>query len=539
MSSERSCDVLIVGAGPAGLTLANLLGGFGLSTLLIEANADLIDYPRGVSMDDESLRVFQSIGLVDAIREHTTSDQWIRYITAGGRMFASVEPRTREFGWPRRNAFIQPAVDRVLLDGLSRFENVSVLFSHSLKQFEQDDEGIVAAVEKAGDGPLTVHAKFIVGCDGGRSTVRKALDIPFEGKTDSTRWLVVDIQNDPLSIPDAYLFCDPARPRVSMSLPHGVRRFEFMVFENESDAEVTSQQGLNKLLAMVLPNQSSAEIIRARVYTHHARLAERFVSGRALLAGDAAHLMPVWQGQGFNSGIRDASNIAWKLAAVMRRLCRSDLLATYDSERREHAAAMISLSVLVGRIFSPTNVWLARLRDVTTYVLGAIPAVKNYILQMRFKPMPFYSKGVVVHRNADRKLRAASPVGRMVAQPFVTKLDGQIVRFDDAVGNWFVVTAWGVDPRHFMDSATLEFWRAAGARFVSIVLDTQAAEARRREDPELTVLVDTTLAFKDWFGRHQCSFVVIRPDRFVAAAGTASEISATTRIFRSVMYATE
>lgn len=535
---STDCDVLIVGAGPAGLTLANLLGAYDLSVIVIERNDELVDYPRGVSLDDESLRVFQAIGLADAVQKHTLPDQWIRYITPKGRCFATVEPRARPFGWPRRNSFVQPLVDRVLLEGLARFPKVRVRFGCALNTLKQDAQRATAQVEDASGEKRRIVSRFIVGCDGGRSTVRKSLDIAFHGETDSTRWLVVDLRNDPLGTPDAYLFCDPARPHLSIALPHGIRRFEFMVFDNETDEDVTSTAGLQRLLSLVLQTPSAADIIRARVYTHHARLAERFGDSRVLLAGDAAHLMPVWQGQGFNSGIRDASNLAWKLAAVVKGMAHRRLVDTYDLERREHAAAMISISVLVGRIFSPTNRFLASLRDALTFVLGAIPAVRTYILQMRFKPMPFYSKGALIHDIPSLKVKAPSPVGRMFPQPMVTTLSGVTLRFDDAIEPWFAVVSYGLDPQLHMNAQTKAFWRRMNACFVSIVPPTQAPKAADTiSDESPIMLLDTTSEFKEWFGRHQASIVVVRPDRFVAAATTMANISDATSRLRAALSA--
>ena len=139
------------------------------------------------------------------------------------------------------------------------------------------------------------------------------------------------------------------------------------------------------------------DIIRHRVYTHHSRIAGAFRKGRLMIAGDAAHLMPVWQGQGYNSGIRDAANLGWKLAAVVNGHAEDALLDTYDVERRKHARAMIDLSTMVGRVISPTNRRVAALRDRVIHAASVVPALKRYVLEMRFKPMPRYEHGAVFH----------------------------------------------------------------------------------------------------------------------------------------------
>jgi len=517
----RRVDVAVIGAGPVGLTIANFLGMYGVSVLVIERGAELIDYPRGVGMDDECLRAFQAIGLADNVRPHTTPDQWVRFLTARGRCFASVEPRTREFGWPRRNAFIQPLVDLELLKGLSRYQDVHVLFGRSLSELTEIGDGVSLRIQDGAGATEEVHASFVVGADGGKSTVRKILNIPFSGKTESTRWVVVDIRNDPIGIPDAYLYCIPTRPYVSIALPHGIRRVEFMVFGEETEEQLCSRDGIQNLLQIVMPHPEKADIIRSRVYTHHARLAERFRQGRVLLAGDAAHLMPVWQGQGYNSGIRDATNIAWKLAMVVKGMTSDTLLDSYDLERRDHAAAMISISVTAGKIFSPTQRWLAMLRDGLTLLLNAIPPVKNYILQMRFKPMPRYTRGVVVPLATSRGT-APSPVGRLFIQPDVALDRREIRKFDDAIGPWFAIVAWATDPRLHMSDTVRAFWQNIGARFVAVLPAVQLSAEQTVKSDDLLILGDTG-AIKQWFGDHRTSLIVLRPDRFVAAAASTPQ----------------
>ena len=144
------------------------------------------------------------------------------------------------------------------------------------------------------------------------------MGVSFDGTTSSTRWLVIDCANDPLGHPNSEVGADPARPYVSISIAHGIRRFEFMIHGDESDEEAEDPAFVRRMLAQLVPHPDRVDIIRHRVYTHHSRIAGAFRKGRLMLGGDAAHLMPVWQGQGYNSGIRDAANLGWKLAGVAK-----------------------------------------------------------------------------------------------------------------------------------------------------------------------------------------------------------------------------
>lgn len=499
-------DVAIVGAGPVGLTIANYLGLYGVPTIVLEGRDELIDYPRGVGMDDECLRVFQSIGLADQILPHTTPDHWMRFLTARGRCFASVEPRTREFGWPRRNAFIQPLIDQVLCEGLERFDSVEIRFGTAVEGLTQTHSDVTLQTID-GDRKRKIQAKLVVGSDGGRSFVRKALGIEFQGKTSGTRWVVVDIENDPLGTPNLSLVCDPARPYVSISLPHGIRRFEFMLMPGETEESIQEPKKLRGLLSKVVDDPDTLKLIRARVYTHSARLADHFVSGRVALAGDAAHLMPVWQGQGFNSGIRDAGNLGWKLAAIAKGDASPGLLKTYETERREHARAMISLSVTAGKIFSPTSRFGATVRDYSLLALNAIPPIKRYLLQMKFKPLPRYTDGVVAGNS--------SVVGRLFPQPNVASSNGENIKLDDAIGAGFAVLGWSVDPARALSEKERAAWADRGAEFVVVRPMAQLGNVEN-DHPDTIIIGDVTGALQTWFGTHKTAVAVLRPDRFVA-----------------------
>jgi len=521
IQADYTADVVIIGAGPVGLAIANYLGQAGVQVLQIEKLDQLIDYPRAIGIDDESLRTVQAIGLVEQVLPHTTPWHAMRFLTPKGRCFADIQPTTDEFGWSRRNAFIQPQVDAVLHRGLARFANVRTLFSRDVVEFQQDEQGVSLCMNGPEGRQETVRARYLVACDGGNSLIRRSLDIAFEGKTAPNQWIVIDIANDPLGTPNVYLCCDPVRPYVSAALPHGVRRFEFMVMPGETEEELGKPENMRKLLAKVLPDPDRVELIRKRVYTHNARLAGRFRVKRVLLAGDAAHIMPVWQGQGYNSGMRDASNLGWKLALVVKGLAGEALLDTYEQERRDHAKAMIDLSVLAGHVLAPPRRWQGALRDGISWMLNYLPAVKRYFLEMRFKPMPQYARGALVSE-PDSK-RKATPVGRMFIQPKVITESGEIRLLDDVIGSKFAFIAWGNDPLWGLSAAQVEAWHALGACFIQVLPEVQLKAGREVPDGVIRV-GDCTGRLKEWFGRYPLSIALLRPDRFVGAVAIPQTI---------------
>jgi 3-(3-hydroxy-phenyl)propionate hydroxylase len=523
---DTETEVLVVGAGPVGLTLANILGLQGIRTVVVDERDTLIDYPRGVGLDDEALRTFQSIGLVDRVLPHTVPNQILRFVDANRRVLAEMAPPDARFGWPKRNGFVQPLVDAELLAGLQRFDQVQVWWGHPMTACQESADGV--DVELGGsaddngrdagdarDGELSrLRARYVVGCDGGRSITRRMMGVSFDGTTSSTRWLVVDIANDPLGHPNSEVGADPERPYASISIAHGIRRFEFMIHADESDEQAEDPAFLRQMLARMVPHPDRVDVIRRRVYTHHSRIAGAFRQGRLLLAGDAAHLMPVWQGQGYNSGIRDAANLGWKLAAVVSGRADDKLLDTYDVERRKHARAMIDLSTIVGRVISPTNRKVATARDLLVRSASIVPSLKRYVLEMRFKPMPRYENGAVVHAAPGR---ADSPVGTLFIQPRVDTREQQDVLLDDVLGVWFAVLCWNNNPRKILGDVAFANWKALGARFFALRPATQL-HWTGHDDPDVVVVGDRRGDLKSWFDAHQESVVFLRPDRCIAGA---------------------
>jgi 3-(3-hydroxy-phenyl)propionate hydroxylase len=509
----QDVDVVVVGAGPVGLTLANILGLQGVRTLVVDERATLIDYPRGVGLDDESLRTFQAIGLVDRILPHTVPNQILRFVDAKRRVLAEMAPPDARFGWPKRNGFVQPLVDAELLSGLDRFEHVDVWWGRPMTSCTETADGVTVELDGEG-GRKNPRARYVVGCDGGRSTTRRLMGVSFDGTTSPTRWLVVDVANDPLGHPNSEVGADPQRPYASISIAHGIRRFEFMIHADETDEQAEDPAFLARMLAYFVPHPDRVDVMRHRVYTHHSRIAGAFRRGRLLLAGDAAHLMPVWQGQGYNSGIRDAANLGWKLAAVVTGYAEDALLDTYDVERRKHARAMIDLSTMVGRVISPTNRRVAAARDLLVRSASIVPSLKRYVLEMRFKPMPRYEQGAVVHsepRSAD------SPVGTLFVQPRVDTREHQDVLLDDVLGGWFAVLCWNNNPREILRATAFANWKALGAKFVAARPLCQL-HWTGHDDPDVLVVGDRGGDLKAWFDTHKESVLFLRPDRCIAGA---------------------
>jgi 3-(3-hydroxy-phenyl)propionate hydroxylase len=240
-----------------------------------------------------------------------------------------------------------------------------------------------------------------------------------------------------------------------------------------------------------------------------------------LLAGDAAHVMPVWQGQGYNSGIRDAFNLGWKLARVAKGTCGDKLLETFDAERREHAGAMIALSDTTGKILSVRNPVVAALRDAFFYVVNLAPPVKRYFLEMRYKPMPRYKQGALDY--GARGFSAESPVGRMFIQPLVT-VDGVTMKLDEVIGRDFALLAWGTDPGYWLSERAREILARLGTKVITVVPETQR-EYEAALLTGVTVVGDAQGRLKKWFSGWADGVVLLRPDRFVAATCVPQELN--------------
>ncbi|MBY4798864.1 MULTISPECIES: bifunctional 3-(3-hydroxy-phenyl)propionate/3-hydroxycinnamic acid hydroxylase [Burkholderia cepacia complex] len=524
---ERT-SVAIVGAGPNGVAMANLLGLYGIATVIVEKAADVVEFPRAVGIDDEALRMFQTAGLADELSRDIIQNVPLRMFKANGECFADIRPSIREFGWWRRNIFMQQLAERTLRTGLARYPHVSLRTSEEVVDVEQDDGGVTLQVRRADGRQYALQADYVVAADGGRSPMRELLGVTLAGTTHPIKWVVVDVKNAGLDQPCTALNCDPRRPNVCIYLPFDFRRWEFLVFPHEDEAAIAQPDSIRALIAPYVDDIDRVEIVRARTYTHHSRVAERFVVGRVAFVGDAAHLSPPWIGQGLNAGLRDVGNLAWKLAGIVRGALHPGVISTYESERRDHAKAMIDLADTFGAMLMPTNRLVAFVRDRVLGLVRFAPGLKDYILQMRFKPMPSYTRGIVLPGGSDA-------VGRMIVQPDVETADGVRRKLDDVLGPWFSIVGWQCDPQACLSDDDRAYWTSLGAAFVQVSRSRSGtSRARRVTSVHGSACVeDVDNALAAWFDRHAGPLVVVRPDRYVAAQTDAVGMARATAAFQA------
>ncbi|MGD9996905.1 MAG: bifunctional 3-(3-hydroxy-phenyl)propionate/3-hydroxycinnamic acid hydroxylase [Ilumatobacteraceae bacterium] len=324
-------DVVVVGLGPTGATLANLCGLWGLSTLVFERSADPFPQPRACHLDAEIARVFQGLGFESQLHELLTISAGMEYVDGTGHRLFTFEgfERAPLLGWHEDYVFIQPEIDAMLRNGLDRFEDVEVRLGHDAPPLDE----------------LTTLGRYVVACDGAASTVRSRLGVGLTDLGFDQPWLVVDIMVHDEAPPLPAIIqqvCDPARLATFVPSHGRHRRWEFRLADGEPAPDPWS------LLAGWGVSPRNAELVRSASYRFHALVADRWRQGSVFLAGDAAHQMPPFMGQGMCSGIRDAANLAWKLASVLHGDAGDDLLDTYERERRPHVEATTRLSIQAG-----------------------------------------------------------------------------------------------------------------------------------------------------------------------------------------------
>ncbi len=514
MDRVMDTDVAVVGCGPVGALAANLLARQGLRVMVLERERAPHAQPRAFSCDDEALRVYQAAGLAEAVRRDMARSGVVHYTGVNGRKFAEIAIGGLDFGngFPPLNYFYQPVLEAELRRGLERYPHVELHLGHEVTALAQDADGVTLGVAETGGGgePWRVRARYVLGADGARSTVRRLAGIGLTGDSYPDRWLAVSgLPDDPgaLRVRETTFVCDPRRPTFVAEGAVNDFRMEMMVMPGETDAQMEDPATVARLISPYV-DPARFRITRSVVYTFHNRVAERWREGRVFLLGDAAHQMPPMMGQGLVSGLRDGANLAWKLALVMRGAADDRLLDTYETERRPHVKAMADASVGMAKIFLARSPLAARLRDGFFSAIQLIPRVRRAIRSMEFKPGAVYARGAFVHGGRAGKRDVQ---GTMFPQYPVATPAGAVLS-DEVLGDGFALVVRGVDAV----SAASEVWVRLGVRAVTLL---PAGSAPREGG-----MVDGTGRIGAWFAARGVEVALVRPDRFVFGAGSVADV---------------
>lgn len=487
--SDHLVDVAIIGFGPAGATLANLLGQAGLSVVVLEKEAAIYPLPRAIHFDGEVMRIFQSIGLRGAVEGISRAGlTGMHFVNANDETLLIRGGTTAlgPHGCASNYYFHQPELERVLREGVARFENVRVCLQHSVLDIQQQpDHASLQVQDIQRNSTYAINARYVVGCDGARSLVRKILGSPMQDLGLHRAWLVFDalLKDNAPALPDHTVqHCDPARPMTYCNVTGNRRRWEIMMLPDDDPAEIVKPENLWPLVSRwVQPD--NADIERATIYTFHSVIAQGWRTGRLMITGDAAHQTPPFLGQGMCAALRDASNLAWKLQAVLTGMANEDLLDTYESERAPHVQAFIELAVRLGDIIQTTDTEAAKARDAK-FRQGQ-PEIFQF-------PAPVLGKGMVS--------TGPAPVGQTFPQP---QLDnGQWL--DEVIGNHFAVIA--------LPEVLQEVSSQTRAQWKQWQVVSQSAQ-------------DASL--RAWLEQHSVHAVVVRPDRYILGmASTSAQLDA-------------
>jgi len=503
--TSQTVPVVIVGAGPVGLTLANLLGLQGIQTVVLERNATTVQECRAVVLDDEVLRIFADAGLIDALSAEMCMGLRVTYAEKGGYLLFEIDPKRKPLGHPLLASFLQPRLEAGLADGLKRFEHVQLKFLHTVDRISQEGDGVTVEGYDANQRRFSFRARYLVGCDGGRSTVRSMTGFKMVGSTYKERWLVLDTAGYSTGKNEISFYLDPERPSVSIPQPHGCHRWEFMLRDDEKDEEMLAPARLEALLSRFV-DPRRVQIQRKVVYPFHARRAEHFRKGRILLAGDAAHLMPPFGGQGMCSGVRDAHNLSWKLTAVLQGHASEGLLDTYEAERAQHAREMTWMSIGLGQVVMARNLPVVLARGALFRALSFSPEIMEFLREFKFKPRPRIREGLLWNH-----LERGPWTGLMFPQPRVRTSRGEVVRLDQVMRPDFTLVGLNLDPAFALPPGELARWKRLAPRHLAIFRQSPHGPLRENE----VIDVDEVFSARD--GEKAAGICLLRPDRYVAA----------------------
>ncbi|MEU1548302.1 bifunctional 3-(3-hydroxy-phenyl)propionate/3-hydroxycinnamic acid hydroxylase [Nocardia sp. NPDC005745] len=483
ISERRKTTVAIVGYGPVGGALANLLARQGVDVAIIEPYKDVYPFPRAGGIVPESLRLFQTLEVIDQLDSHMV--EWTFWYDIFDKDWNRIIERKPDLGeryqdWAHNVMFFQPALERALREENDRL-GVKAYLGFKAEEIVQDEDGVDLRIAQRDGTPAGwLRADWVIGCDGSRSIVREAIGGGQDDLEGDQAWLLVYLRliREDVELPERiFEWANPDRQvRYVTPFPHNLKIFEFKVLPGETQETLVDPDNVWELLSPWL-KKGDAEFVRTGVYEFHSRVANRWRDRRLLIAGDAAHEMPPTLGEGLNSGFRDAMNLGWKLAGVIDGTFADRILDSYEQERKPHVRTLVEISNTI-------NVAGAAIAADPEAFRASVSLEDNYE-----PPRPRLDPGL--HGNEE------APVGTIADQPRLA--DGTL--FDDAVGYRIAVVA------------TEGLLRAAG-------VDEDAAWSAIGAIP---FPADEHRAVRAWLERLGTQAVIVRPDRYILGVADNAE----------------
>ena len=507
--------VVVIGAGPTGASTAIMLGQRGVRCLVLERWPKVYPLPRAVHFDDEVFRIFADMDLAAEVAAMSRPISGMRLTDSEHRVLAELHREATRYGYPQSNMFDQPDLERLLRAALDGYPSVELRAGFEVTEIAETAGGpgplrvryrATGPAPGAVTGPVReLWADYVLGADGANSRTRAVVGAAMEDLRFQQQWLVVDVASpEPLPVYDGVQqVCDPDRAATIMPVVPGRYRWEFRLRPGERPEDFDSA----KVRELIRPWISGVDIdeltfLRQCTYTFRGAVADRWRNGRIFLLGDAAHLTPPFIGQGMCAGIRDAANLAWKLALVVRGDADERLLDTYEAERRPYARRVVRLAIYVGWLMTGGTARTAAIRRAALQLAASLPGSATRTVHRMW---PAFRAGLVARRRTRDRI-----VGRPCPQP---RVGGALL--DDVLGKGFAIVHRGPDPVGTEDPRTREFFDRLGTAMVRVDdLPDGAALAR---------LLHTARA----------GALLLRPDRVVAAAADTPDLRVWQRDLRT------